>query len=171
MIIYDLINLKKIRKAILYIVCLAVTLTLQGSFFSRISILGVKSMFVPVIIVAIGLFEGGMWGGVFGVIAGIFCDIASSDTTVLFTIVLAVEGFVAGLMGETLINRRFYSYVIVAVLALALLALCQIVPVWLYKGSALPPLLRTGALQTLWSVPFTVPAYFACKAIAGYKTR
>ena len=167
MILYDLINLKKIRKALLYALVLLVTLSLQHTFFGRVSLLGVKAMFVPVLAVAIGLLEGGMWGGVFGLLAGLFCDIASSDTVVTYTILLAAEGFLAGLLGAVLVNRRFSAYMILSVLALALTALVRIVPLWVYQGASLTALLRTGGLQTLWSIPFAVPAYFACKAIAG----
>jgi cell shape-determining protein MreD len=166
MIFYDLINLKKIRRALMYALCLLITMTVQGSLLSRISILGAKPMIVPVIVVAMGLFEGGLWGGVFGLIAGVLCDLASSDTVVTFTIVLAAEGFLAGLMGHTLINRRCLSCVILCVLGLLLLAVCQIVPLWIYKGASIAALGSTALLQTAWSAPFSVPAYLACKAVA-----
>jgi hypothetical protein len=40
--------------------------------FSKIAFLGVKAMFIPVTIVAIGMFEGGVWGGAFGLCTGYF---------------------------------------------------------------------------------------------------
>ena len=166
MILFDLINLKQLRRALLYALCLLVTLTLQNALFGQIAILGVKAMFVPALIVAIGLFEGGFWGGLFGMAAGMFCDMASTDTTVLYTILLAAEGFLAGMLTAVYINRRFYSYMILALGALALTALCCIIPLWIYHGADIAALLRTGALQVAWSIPFAVPAYFACKAVA-----
>lgn len=171
MIIYDLINLKKIRKALLYALCAAVTLLLQQTVFCRIVVLGVKPMFVPVIVVAIGLFENGMWGGIFGLAAGLLCDAASSDTTVLYTVIMAAIGFFSGVMTAAYINKRFYSYMIVAALALALTALCRIVPLWVYYSAPLGPLLRTGGLQVLWSLPFAVPAYFVCRAVSRREDR
>lgn len=169
MIIFDLIDIAKIRRAILYCFCVLVTLTLQNSILCRISILGAKSLFVPVIVVAIGLFEGGFWGGLFGLLAGLFCDAASSDTTIFYSLLYPVIGFFSGLMADLVINRRFYSCVIVSALALILTAVCQIISMWIYKGAELSSLLPTAGLQTLWSLPFTVPAYFACKAISGKK--
>ena len=77
MIIYDLIDLKKIRRALLYIACLVVMLYIQETLLSRISPLGVRAMPVPAFIAAIGLFEGGLWGGLFGVLAGLMCDMSS----------------------------------------------------------------------------------------------
>lgn len=167
MILFDLINLKQIRRTLLYVLCLFVTLNLQHAVFGQIELLGVKAMFVPVLVVAIGLFEGGFWGGLFGLLAGVFCDMATSDTTVFYTVLLAAEGFLAGLLTVVYINRRFYSYMILSLAALMLTAVCSIVPLWIYRGADLLALLRTGGLQVAWSIPFAVPAYFACKAVAA----
>ena len=171
MIIYEFIDLKKIRRAVLYIACMVVMLTLQEAVLSRISPLGVRAMPMPALVTAVGLFEGGLWGGVFGVFAGLFCDMAGSSTTVLLTITFAVLGFLAGLVCQMLINRRFYSYMIAALAAQLLAALCQGLPVWIYHGASVLALLRTAALQSLWSLPFAVPSYFACRAIAGSRLK
>ena len=171
MILFDLINLKQLRRALLYALCLLVTLTLQNALFSQIAPMGVKAMFVPTLVVAIGLFEGGFWGGVFGMVAGLFCDMASTDTTVLYTVFFAAEGFLAGMLADIYINRRFYSCLILSLAALVFTALLRIVPLWIYRGADIALLLRTGALQTLWSLPFAAPAYFACRSIASRDNR
>ncbi len=171
MIIYDLIDLKKIRRALLYFACIAVLLYVQETMLSRISPLGVRAMPMPALIAAIGLFEGGLWGGLFGVLAGLMCDMSSSGTTVLFTISFAALGFLAGLVCEVLINRRFYSYMIAAAAGLFLAAVCQALPVWIYHGASPLALLRTAGLQSAWSLPFAVPSYFVCRAIAGRKLK
>lgn len=165
MIFFDMIDLKQIRRALLYALCLFITLLLQNCALCHLRILGVKPMIVPVTVAAIGLFTNGAWGGIFGLIAGVVCDAASSDTTVLFTVLFTAVGYVSALLAETLINRRFYSYMIVAALFLLMTALIQIVPVWIYKGASLVPLLRTALLQCAWSLPFAVPAYFACRGV------
>lgn len=169
MIIFDLIDIARIRKAFIYCFCILVTLELQGAVFCRVSILGARPFFVPLTAVAIGLFEGGFWGGMFGLLTGIFSDAASSDTTALYTVIFAAIGFLAGLLGDKLVNRRFFSCVIVSALALALTVLCQILPMWIYRGASILALLATGGKQILWSLPFSVPAYFACKAVCGRK--
>ena len=163
MIIFDLINLKKVRLSLIYGLILAVTVLLQIYVFSRISLLGVKPMFIPVTLVAIGMFKDGLWGGVFGAVAGLLCDMASSDTTVLYTIVFTAVGFLAGLAGQELINRRLYSYLIASVAALALTAFCQCLRLWLYRGTPPLSMLSTAGLQVLWSLPFGIPAYFAIR--------
>lgn len=164
--VYDLINLHKIRRILLYALCLLLALLLQQTVLSRVSLLGVKAMILPVLLTAVGLFEGGWWGGLFGLAAGVVCDVTSSDTRLLYTLLYALIGFLAGYLGEELINRRFVSYMVLAALSLLLSAAVRVLPMWIYWGAPLPALLRTGALEAAWSLPFAVPAYFACKAIA-----
>ncbi|MCM1149292.1 MAG: hypothetical protein NC319_04255 [Butyricicoccus sp.] len=169
MIIYEFIDPKKIRRAALYAACIVVMLTLQENVLARVSVFGVRASPMPALIAAIGLFEGGLWGGLFGVFAGFFSDMAGANTRVLLTIILAAMGFLSGLVGQLLINRRFYSYMVAAAVILLAASLCQALPVWVYHRASPLALLRTAALQALWSVPFAVPCYFACRAIAGQK--
>ena len=70
MIIYDLIDLKKIRRALLYIACLVVMLYIQETLLSRISPLGVRAMPVPAFIAAIGLLRED---------CGVACSACSQD--------------------------------------------------------------------------------------------
>ena len=163
MIIFDLINIKRIRLALVYALILGVTVLLQIYVFSRIALLGVKPMFIPVTLVAIGMFKDGFWGGVAGAAAGLLSDMASSDTTVLYTLVFTALGFLAGLAGQELINRRLYSYLVSSAAALAVTAFCQCLRLWLYRGTPPLSMLSTAALQVLWSLPFGIPAYFAVR--------
>ena len=71
MALLELINLRKARKAILYLVCIIIALWLQTMVLSRVVLLGAKPFFLPVLVVALGLFEGGVWGGMLGLAAGI----------------------------------------------------------------------------------------------------
>ncbi len=162
----ELIDFKKIRKALWYILCVIVTVSLQNLLFSRVEILGVKAFFVPVIVIAIGVYEGAVWGAALGLITGWVCDITMLDSTATFLVLFAALGFAAGFLTEFIINRRFFSYFVLSVAALAVTVLCQIVPLWIFKGNPLGSILPTALLQILWSLPFTLPAYFAVKAIS-----
>lgn len=161
-VLFDLINPAKLRRALLYALCLLVTLAVQGCVLSRVSLLGVRAAAVPCIVVAVGMFEGGLWGGIFGIIAGLLCG----GGTVLYLLVYAAVGFGAGFVTDMYVNRRLYSCVIVSAAALLLLALCQALPLRLYYGAGFGPLVRTGLLQSAWSLPFSVPCYFACRAVS-----
>ena len=63
---------------------MAVTLLLQNTVFAHIALFGVHAMFVPAVVVAVGVFEGGTWGAVFGLIAGYFCAMGYPGTGMLF---------------------------------------------------------------------------------------
>ena len=117
MALLELINLRKANKAILYLLSIIVALWLQTMVFSRMELLGAKPFFLPVIVVAIGLFEGGVWGGVLGLAAGIGCMLNMAGSPVLFLVLLPAFGFLSGLLADFLINRRFVSYLLLAAMA------------------------------------------------------
>jgi len=162
----ELIDFKKIRKALWYILCVIITISLQNLLFARVEFWGVHAFFVPVIVIAIGVYEGAVWGAALGLITGWFCDITMLDSTATFLAVFAALGFAAGFLTEFIINRRFFSFFVLALAGLLITALCQIVPLWVFKGNPLGSILPTMLLQVLWSCPFAVPAYFAVKAIS-----
>ena len=166
----ELIDFKKIRKALWYILCVIVTLSLQNLLFSQVEIFGTRAFFAVVIVVAIGVFEGAIWGATLGLITGYFCDISMLESTATFAVLFAIVGFAAGFLAEFVINRRFFSYFVLALVALIAATLCQIVPLWIFKSTALGSLLPTALLQIVWSAPFSVPAYFAVKAISTKMT-
>ena len=107
--ILELIDFRKIRKALWYCLCVIVTISIQNLLFSRIAIFGVHPYFVPAIVIAIGMFEGGVWGAAMGLVTGYFCDMTLVDNTALFMVLFAIMGFAAGFLTEFLINRRFFS--------------------------------------------------------------
>lgn len=162
----ELINFEKLRRAILYFVLLAATLILQNTVLCRVTILGVKPMIVPAAVAAIGLFEDGQWGGIFGIVAGVYCDLSSIGSTAMFTVCFAVIGFLSGLLSDLYINRRFYSYMILALISFLFLGLCQIVPLWIYRGAGLGALVKTALLQSIWSLPFAALEYPLCRMIS-----
>ena len=76
----DLINKDKVHRALWCALYMAVTLLLQNTVFAHIALFGVHAMFVPAVVVAVGVFEGGTWGAVFGLIAGYFCAMGYPGT-------------------------------------------------------------------------------------------
>ena len=167
MAVFELINLRKARKAILYLICIIVALWLQTMVFSRVVFLGAKPFFLPALIVAIGLFEGGVWGGMLGLAAGIGCMLSLAGSPVLCLVLLPVFGFLAGLLADFLINRRFVSYLLLAALSLLVTALLQALPYWIFRGAEPRPLFTVALLQALWGFPLAVPCYFTAQLLAG----
>lgn len=161
------LNLAKLwnqtRRGVLYGLVLVLFLLIQNVIMSHIGLFGVHAMFMPALVAAVALFEGGARGGYFGLAAGILCDLFFSSQTILFTVLFPVMGFVFGFMADFFMNRRFLSYCVLAVLALALAAFAQMFSLLVYKGQGSWALWRTMILQVLWSLPFIFPAYYICK--------
>ena len=167
MAVFDLISLRKFRRAILYLICVAAAVWLQTMVLSRAEVLGAKPFFIPALAVAIGMFEGGVWGGVLGLLAGVACDWSFSGSTVLFMILFTVFGFLSGMLAEFFITRSFFACMLLSVLALAVTALCQVVPLWIFRGTAPEALFPVAGLQVLWSLPFAALSFPVVKRIAG----
>ena len=80
----DLINKEKIHRVLWCALYMAVTVALQTTVFAHIALFGVHAMFVPAVVVAVGMFEGGTWGAVFGLVTGYFCAMGYPETGLLF---------------------------------------------------------------------------------------
>ena len=155
----------KLRRGVWYALLLLLFLLLQDVVFSHIAPLGVRSMFLPVLVTAVGLFEGGTRGGWFGLAAGALCDLSLGSQTVMFTVLFPLIGFAVGFFTDFFLNRRLFSYAVMAVISLLLAAFCQMFGLLIFRGENSWALWRTALLQTLWSVPFLFPAYYICKIL------
>ena len=153
----------RIRRGVLYALYLLAFLLLQNVILSHIAPFGVRAMFMPALVVAVALFEGGYRGGLFGLAAGVVCDLFFAGQSVLFSVLFPVIAFAVGFMADFFLNRRFFSYAVLAVGALFLSAFAQMFPLLVYRGQGSWMLWGVAILQTLWSVPFIFPAYYICK--------
>ena len=163
----EMINIEKVRKAIVYFGVLLLVLFTQNIVLSHIAILGVHVLIAPIAIVAVGFFEGGVWGGVFGLVLGLFCDMSFNDTKVLLTVIFPLIGFISGAMAMFFVNKRFFSFFFVCLAALALTAICQMFKFVAIADTNILPVLATAGLQTLWSLPFTFALYYPCRSLSG----
>ena len=150
------INVKRLLKYALY---MFLSLVAQNMLFTQIRPFGVCPMVLPAVAVAVGMFEGATWGAVFSLIMGIFADMAFIENTVTFTILFPALSFAAGFVSQFYINRRFFAFMGVTLAALLVTGAVQMLKtaamdVW--AGS----MITTVLLQTLWSLPPAVLAYF-----------
>jgi cell shape-determining protein MreD len=159
--LFNRINLKKInlRRLLQYALYLFLTMVLQNMILTHVRPLGVCPFILPAAVVAVGMFEGSGWGAVFGLIMGLYADMAFVDTTVGFTLLLPLLAFGAGFIAQFFINRRFIGYMVVAAAALLISALMQMLWV-LVSDSWSFAMLSTALLQTLWSLPLAALLYF-----------
>ncbi len=110
----DLFHTRKLRLAFVYIIFLILVQFLQDTVLARFTILGVKMMFIPAAITAVGYMEGGWRGGLYGLLAGVLCDMTYAENTVLFTVLFPCLGFAAGLAADFMMNRSYVSYLFAA---------------------------------------------------------
>ena len=150
------INLRRLLKYALY---LFLTMVLQNMVLTHIRPLGVCPFILPAAVVAVGMFEGSALGAVFGLVMGIYADMAFVDTTVGFSLLFPALAFGAGFVAQFFINRRFFGYIVVAAAALLITSLMQMLWV-LVSDHWSKVMLTTALLQTLWSLPLAVPLYF-----------
>ena len=163
----DLIDLSKLRRAIVYALVLVVVFIVQDLLAARIPLWGVRPMLIPAAVVAIGLFEGGSWGGFIGLAAGYFFDFGYIEQTVLFTIFLTVIGFFSGALGKYLLYKGFVSYMALVLAAMILITAAQMFSFLFFTDTNAWAVWRTGLIQILWSLPWAVPIYFPCRNIAS----
>ena len=169
--LYDLIDLSKLRHAILYALLLAALFIVQDLVASHITLFGVRPLLLPAATAAVGLLDGGLWGGFFGLAAGVFCDMGFSEHVVLFTLLLAAIGFFTGVLGQFLFHRGFVSYFVLAAAATAIVTFCQMFRFLFFTDTDPAAVWRTGIIQLLLSLPWAVPVYFPCRSIAGRFSR
>ena len=99
----------KTRRGVLYALYLIGALLVQNVILSHVALFGVRAMFLPALVVAAALFEGGWGGGLFGLAAGILSDLFFGSQSVLFTVLFPVMGFIAGFLGDLYLNMRLFS--------------------------------------------------------------
>lgn len=163
----DLINREKIRRAVLYLLYIFAAQFLQDTLFSALAIFGVKMFFMPAAVVAIGAFEGGVWGAALGLVSGFLCDVSYGNVA-LFTVLFPVLGFFAGVFSRWFVNASLFAYMIMSLAAFLVTAFFQMLALAL-AGNSLLPMLRTAIIQSLWSLPMAAVLYFPCRAIGRRK--
>ena len=165
--LYDLIDLSRLRRVVLYALLLALLFIMQDHIVAHITVFGVHALLIPAAVVAVGLYDGGLWGGLFGLAAGFFTDMGLADHVFMFTVVLAAIGFFSGVLGQFLFHRGFVSYIVLCLAAMAVVTFCQMFRFLFFTDTDPAAVWRTGLIQLVWSLLWAVPVYFPCKSAAG----
>ncbi len=138
---------------------------LQAMVLPRMPVMGVKPLILPLAVAGLALFGGHVTGGAVGLAAGMLCDLSFNQPTVQFTIILTLTGLSLGVLSDTVLAQGFPSYFLCSLGALIVCAACQVVPLVLFHGASIAPLLATAVRQTLVSLIFTVPLYYVSRYI------
>ena len=161
----DFLNIDKIRRAVLYAILLAALYLLQNYVLASLRPLGVAAMLLPAAVIAISMFEGGIWGAAFGLLAGLLGDLGYSENLILFTVLFPVLGLASGLMADHVVDKSFFAFLFLNAAALLFIAFCQMLAPWI-DGGSFGAVFKIALLQVLWSLPFTLPVYFIGRELA-----
>lgn len=163
-------NAKKLRRGLLRGIILLLLYILQTDVFSHLPIGGLTPLALPLAAVGFGIFDGGLTGGLWGLAAGILCDL-STGGSFGFTILLTIVGFGSGFLSEFLLAKGFPSFLTLALTALLLCSASQAIPAVIYRGMSLPRGAVSALIQTAYSLIFVLPVYWASRGISRLKGR
>lgn len=155
----DLFTKEKIRRFLLYVLYMYLTLALQNMILPFVRPLGVCPFVLPAAVVAVGMFEGATKGALFGLAMGIFADLSYIESVTTYTLLLPIIGFAMGFVSQFFINKRFFAYMVVCLAAFLATGVVQMIKVLVLDGWAFS-MLTTIVIQTLWSLPLAVLLYF-----------
>ena len=155
----DLLDRIHLGKVARYAVYLLLCLILQNIIFTQLRVAGVCPMVLPAVAVAVGMFEGPVWGPIFSLLLGIFADMAFIENTVFFTMLFPCISFAAAFISNFFINRRFFAYMGAAAIGLLVTAGFQLLKTAASDTFSMV-MVTTALLQTLWSIPFAVLVYY-----------
>ena len=161
-------NFKRILRYALLLLAAAV---LQTAVFSRLPLLDVKPLILPVAAAGVGVFAGGSRGAVFALFAGIVCDLTLSDSTVMFTLFLPLLAFLAGYLTENMLIRGFLTFFITAFGTALVCGLLQTFRLMVFGGAPPLPVLRDVLLQEAYSAFFALPIYYPITAVSRRKRK
>lgn len=147
-----------LRRLLLYVLYLFLVLVFQTMALTQLRPLGVCPFILPAAAVAVGMFEGASWGAVFGLVLGIFTDMAYVESTIGYTLLFPAIAFAVGFVSQFFINRRFFAFMVATCAALLITGVFQMVKVLVSEGWSFS-LLYTVILQTVWSLVPAVLAY------------
>ena len=154
----EILSKIKGKRVLKYALFMFLALITQNMLFTQLRPAGVCPMILPAVAVAVGMFEGASWGAVFSLIMGVFADMAYVENTVMFTLLFPALAFASGFISTFFINRRFFAFMGAALMGLLITALVQMLHT-AAGDSFSSGMLRVVALQTLWSLPFSILAY------------
>jgi len=108
---------------------------------------------------------------ILGLFCGILCDVALGRPTTVFTVTLTVVGLFFGYLGETVLSRRFPSYLICCLGALIVASCVQMFAPLFFDKVQFMPLLWTAAMQIVTSMICAVVLYPFIKWISRRSRR
>lgn len=157
---------KTFARILFYAAALLIIYIFQALIFANIKLMGVRPLIFPVAVVGVALFAGNKRGGVFGLFAGMLCDISLNQSTIQFTILLTVVGLVIGELSERVLTKGFPSYIVCGVVTLMAVSAVQMICTSVFTSISIAELFDTAWKQTVYSAIFLPPMYYLTRFVS-----
>ncbi len=155
-----------VLKCVAYGLFLVILFILQAMVFPRLAIHGIKPLIIPTAVIGVAMFEGGTKGGIFGLFAGMLCDISMNDPTIVFTLLLTAAGLIMGMLTQYVLTRGFPSFLFTSALLLLISAFVQLFSTLVYGRAGIHQLIFPMLWQTLYSIVFVIPVYYTVRRLS-----
>ncbi|MDR0858951.1 MAG: hypothetical protein LBN97_07970 [Oscillospiraceae bacterium] len=146
---------------------LLVLYLLQTGVFTHLRINDVVPLLLPAGAVAIALIRTDQSGGVWGLLAGLLCDMSVGDSPLMCTLFLGAAGLSASYLAQYFLARTFLTFIAVTGLTLILLAAVQMAPLIIFAGVNVRVLLPVAVLQTLYSLALSAAVWPLAQAMVS----
>lgn len=163
-------TVKKLLRGVCRLLLLLILYVLQTDVFTHLTFRGVCPLLLPLAAVGFGIFDGGLTGGLWGLAAGVLCDI-SAGYACTFTILLTFVGFFTGFLAEFVLARGFPSFFAVSIGTLLLAVLTELLPLLLAQRAELSLLAVSGLIRIVYSLIFVLPVYWGVRGISRLRGR
>lgn len=122
-------------------------------------------LILPLAAVGVAMFEGGGRGAVAGLFAGVLCDLSMNRPAAQFTLLLTLICIVICVLADAVLAPGFLAYFTLSIGTLVVCAFMQMFTPLFFDGIDPIHLIREAVRQSAVSLPFTVPIYFASRAL------
>lgn len=163
-------NAKRFKRGVLRALILLLLYVLQTDVFTHLRINGICPLVLPLAAVGFGIFDGGLAGGLWGLAAGILCDL-SVGNSFAFTILLTLVGFFSGFLSEFILAKGFPSFFVLSAAALLICSAMQAFPSMAYAGIPSADGAIGILIQAAYSIIFVLPVYWVSRGISRLKGR
>ncbi len=152
-------------KVIQHALLLIIVYILQGLVFPYLRLREMVPLLLPVAAVCVAMFDGGFYGGIFGLAAGMFCDVSFNAPTLMFTVTLTVVGLAVGYLGQAVVTRGLVSCLVVCAVSLLVCSAVQCFGPLFFDGQPFGALALQALLQTAYSLLFCIPLFFVARVV------
>ncbi|MCD8146778.1 MAG: rod shape-determining protein MreD [Clostridiales bacterium] len=132
---------------------------------NRIPIYGALPELAPLVVAAVGCYEGSLGGALYGLGVGFFCSAVYFRGGTMMIPICTVTGVLAGLTTRRQIGKNFLGVVLCGAMGVLVLEGARVFYYYTFGGNDMETLLRIAVPEGLYSLVFVIPIYFVYAAI------